>query len=423
MSRSFESGAIYSDQRVSGERVCCIPGKALKTHGADIAFPPGEPWGLMFLCQTTRGPWKFAGKAHGTGNCWEWIAGKWTEHGPTNGTNGFVYDLAGNLHIIAPGPDVNSQGYRRNADGSISDGRLTYGPFHGLSEYSDLGDGLYIGQGDPDHGTPTGVILWDGKNNRLLQAGHSTFLRVDRAGEAVAITFSTPSGCVFLQTTMAELRSLPVVSAKPPEKKPDPPAKPEPPKMPQVPQSEIDRALAALHAVASETGFGPNQPPLPFVRAVAQRLGGKWGLNGKRGNANDPSGDILAFDFAGAQPQLFDVLGDAGGANTPQFSALEYPQSAGAVWLNPGAPPPVQNPGGTPGQGAPPPVEVERPHPSYDAMMALVSDMGSAYREGRGFRAGVVMPPATTAHLVYRFLVEGYTAEALVQDARERGQG
>jgi hypothetical protein len=98
-----------------------------------------------------------------------------------------------------------------------------------------------------------------------------------------------------------------------------------------------------LAMVRLETGFGPNMPPLPYVRAVAQRLGGEWGLNGKRGNPNDPSGDILAYRLPG-QPQLYDVLQDGGGANGVAWQPLEYPQTAGAVWLDPGAPEPQPQP-------------------------------------------------------------------------------
>jgi hypothetical protein len=102
-----------------------------------------------------------------------------------------------------------------------------------------------------------------------------------------------------------------------------------------VPNDEIERAQAMLDQVRDETDFGPFDDPLEYVRTVASRLGGKWGLNGKRGNANDPSRDILAWDIPGYQPQLFDVLIDAGAKNGPDFRALPYPQSAGAVWLAP----------------------------------------------------------------------------------------
>jgi hypothetical protein len=90
-----------------------------------------------------------------------------------------------------------------------------------------------------------------------------------------------------------------------------------------------------LQAVREETGFGEFDAPLPYVAEVARRLGGNWGLNGKRGNAGNPSGDILAYRFEGQQPQLYDVLADSGGENRPTFSALSYPQGAGAVWIDP----------------------------------------------------------------------------------------
>jgi hypothetical protein len=121
--------------------------------------------------------------------------------------------------------------------------------------------------------------------------------------------------------------------------------------MPTVPVAEQQRAQAALASVRSELHFGPNQEPLPYVRAVTSRLGYPWGLNGKRGDANNPSGDILAYDFPGQQPELYDVLGDGGGANSPQFNALPYPQPAGAVFIRvestpeqPPVTPPVQPP-------------------------------------------------------------------------------
>jgi hypothetical protein len=125
------------------------------------------------------------------------------------------------------------------------------------------------------------------------------------------------------------------VVTPPPDIEPPPP----PPEKPMsVPQSEQDRAQAMLATVRAELNFGPNQPPFPYVQRVAQRLGGEWGLNGKRGNPNDPSGDILAYRLPG-QPQLYDVLQDGGGANGVAWQPLEYPQTAGAVWLDPGGVP------------------------------------------------------------------------------------
>lgn len=106
--------------------------------------------------------------------------------------------------------------------------------------------------------------------------------------------------------------------------------------MAYVPPSEQDRAFRMMETVKAETGFGPGQAPFPFVREVARRLGGDWGLNAKRGNVNDPSSDILAFYLGDdVQPQLYDVLVDGGGRNELTWQPLRWPQSAGARWLNP----------------------------------------------------------------------------------------
>lgn len=98
-------------------------------------------------------------------------------------------------------------------------------------------------------------------------------------------------------------------------------------------QSEQDRAFNMMEIVAADMGFGPDDEPLPFIREVARRLGGRWGLNGKRGNATDLSSDVLAWDIPGYPPQLFDVLIDSGGENTLTWQRLRYGQAA--VWIAP----------------------------------------------------------------------------------------
>jgi hypothetical protein len=102
-----------------------------------------------------------------------------------------------------------------------------------------------------------------------------------------------------------------------------------------VPDSEQDRAFDMMRQVAADTGFGRYDEPFPFIRDVARALGGNWGLNGKRGDPNNPSADVLAYNFPGYQPQLFDVLIDSGGKNELTWSALVYPQRYGAVWIAP----------------------------------------------------------------------------------------
>jgi hypothetical protein len=100
-----------------------------------------------------------------------------------------------------------------------------------------------------------------------------------------------------------------------------------------APASEEARARQMLQDVAKEMGFGPGDEALPFIREVAKRLGGRWGLNGKRGNASDPSRDLLAWNMPGTLPQCWDVLQDEGGRNNIVWQAL--PWGGKSVWLAP----------------------------------------------------------------------------------------
>jgi hypothetical protein len=101
-----------------------------------------------------------------------------------------------------------------------------------------------------------------------------------------------------------------------------------------APDSEQARARAMMAQVAAETGFGEGDDQWVFTREVARRLGGRWGMNGKRGNPNDPSGDILAWDIPGFAPQLFDILIASGEENRLAWQPVRY-SPVGAVWLAP----------------------------------------------------------------------------------------
>jgi hypothetical protein len=133
------------------------------------------------------------------------------------------------------------------------------------------------------------------------------------------------------------LRDLAVKAAPPVVVTPIPPPvtpKPEPKPMPTIPDSEIARAKAEIAAHP----LGDNLPDMPWTAERVANLGGRWGLNGKRGDRNNPSHDIFAYrwsDNASDQPILVDVLGDGGGANIEAFQILPWPEPAGAVWIAP----------------------------------------------------------------------------------------
>jgi hypothetical protein len=116
----------------------------------------------------------------------------------------------------------------------------------------------------------------------------------------------------------------------------------------EIPSAQIERAREALRQVREETGFGAGMDPLPYVRTVAERLGYPWGLNGKRSNVNDISRDILAYDVPGQQPILVDVLIDAGGQNGATFDIKNWPEPAGAIFIQVRPPSPFPPPGPEP---------------------------------------------------------------------------
>jgi hypothetical protein len=222
MTHDLIAGAIGGDLWPSGAFVIVIQGSHIETHWGRVAFPPGETYGILYPRCTEAGGFRFVGQAHDVaGVTWEYLNDAWVARGPSNGTQGAIYDLLGGLHLIAPGPGATSQGYRTVVDDGTPAGRLvlgdaTLGPRGGLHEYTDLSDAqdgsLLIGQGS----VPEGVLVNDAGTLRVLALGPCKWIQARRDREAVAITFRNLVGIVPIQTTRAELRALPVAGAPPP---------------------------------------------------------------------------------------------------------------------------------------------------------------------------------------------------------------
>lgn len=62
-----------------------------------------------------------------------------------------------------------------------------------------------------------------------------------------------------------------------------------------------------------------------------------------------------------------------------------------------------------------------KPQPSYDDMASLIDEARAAYRRGVLGRQQDDMPAMTTLHLFYRWAFENFTREALIEEARKRG--
>lgn len=321
-------GGSHGDALPGGHYAVLIAGSHFETHLGPVPLPPGEPWGLMFVRASDVGGFHFAGLSHDATYplIWEWKAGKWSNFAAPVGRG--CYDQTGAYRDTLPA------GYQYCAD----DGRMvprteTYPERNGLNEWTERGS-IVVGQGNVDGG----IRVYAGNVLRRLLDGYYIFVNVNRVGEAVTIcAWNAPTRVVIVDTTMDELAALPLIAVPvtPIPTTPPPPTPKGPTVTPEIPAAEIARAKAEIAAHP----LGENLPDLPWTKERVASLGGRWGLNGKRGNPNDPSHDIFAYrwsDDPSQQPILVDVLGDGGGANVEAFQIQPWPEPAGAVWIAPG---------------------------------------------------------------------------------------
>jgi hypothetical protein len=271
MNRQVVGGAFYGDHLPDGSWVTIVPNVHFLTHIGIVPLPPGEPWGVGYPRCTNVGGFRFAGQAHTTVNpsCWEYNGAWIAYHEPCPGVSPVIYDNNGLLH--RSDGSVGSQGYRYvTPQNVIVSGDATYGPFNGLSQYTDLGDSLWIGQAQDIEA----VLLWDGTHNRLLETGSCTFVRANRAGDAVALAFSRPEGVVLITTSMSELRGLPIWHAPtPPEPTPIPPnpepPKPEPPN-PRPPKPEPPKPQLPYYKVKE---YSPMSSEIVAIKGPGNKFG------------------------------------------------------------------------------------------------------------------------------------------------------
>lgn len=214
-------GAQYADARVPDRAFAVLyPMSHLETSIGRITVPLGdEP--LYHRIPPTGAVW-IAGQAH-FGNCtWFYDGKEWRRFQAACGVSPVIFDLMSHLHISDC--SIGSQGWRYVQRDGTPEGRLvtgdaTYGPFHGLSEFTDLGDDLLLGQGNKAAGCPIdgGAVLRDGAVWRLLEPGACRFIRADRVGDEVSVAlWKEGYGAVVCWLTVAELRGLPLLGPIPP---------------------------------------------------------------------------------------------------------------------------------------------------------------------------------------------------------------
>lgn len=397
MNRRVIPGAWYGDHLPTGEWCAIVPTIGVSSHlGLDPLLPPGEPWGVGFIRCTAVNGFRFAGQAHSTTNpaVWEWDSDDraWEAYPPPAcGVSPVIYDRGGLLHRSDCGPGVGSQGYRYVTDQNvIISGDATYGPWYGLFEYTDLGDGLWIGQAAYDGG---GVQVWDGTTLRQLEPGDCRFVRANRAGDVVALAFTRPEGVVLIQTTMAKLRALPPVTAI--EKVPGPIVN-EPPKEPPV--SATPNRLDIIRAVDAEF---PHLLQLntvaacgEFTERAALRLHASdagFGLLSKQGAEKQHNGHGIDSIIYKSTQQVVDIIGAAGARDDGDPTTVGKPgwsevvKRPGNNWM---APIPVDGGPVAPPVTPPIPVSGGGTVPSFEQAKAALVELNRFYKEDDGLGRG-----------------------------------
>lgn len=313
-----------------------VPGSHVVTHAGQVPLPPQEllanGLGPLYLRATNVGGFKFAGQSHAYGFAWVHDARGWT-HDPriAHGVSGAIFDLAGQL--VLSDPSYGSQGFRFvDAGGRIWTGDETYGhPTLRLSEWTAHGD-ITIGQGWTYAG---GAVAVRGTDRRMLEPGHTTFLRFNRAGDrlAIAIVKLLEQKAVLLWLDAADLATFPLEPEPGPiVPPPDPQPEPEPEPDPEPDQRPLPDAGKAKRIVEEERAkFGPMDLSqlAALMRAIAARLNAEGLAGGPFGVLRKTTGhhceglscDIICAGQGDAQRQ-WDVLEDAdpGGAQTPGWS-------------------------------------------------------------------------------------------------------
>lgn len=239
----------YADATVSGHYAVLVRDSHLETDTGRIELPQGENVLQLRVLDFDGRRW-IAGAGHQSGQAWLHTGDLWRPLGPTFGLHACVFDPRGDVLMCRGGLDSEMKTWERygllsgasrtftqatgaqgirwvRPDGTIITADASYAdPARGLWEYTSFGD-LTIGQG-----AESGCVVRfaDDGRLRLVEPGHTRFVRVDRAGEqfSVALVRQDTREAVIVWLTWDDLHALPVVERWPP-------AKPvtEPPRLPR----------------------------------------------------------------------------------------------------------------------------------------------------------------------------------------------
>lgn len=316
---------------------------------------------------------RIVGQDHDSFSTWYWRGDKWVDLGGNEGiniaafhpSNGDVYvSTKDGLRIFNRegsfkkliGGYIGSNGIRLvKPDGSVVTGDATYANTAiQLGEYTDIGDGVLVGQ----HGFT--LATYANGALRTIAPFDCKFIRVNRVGEDVAIAFANlPSGLNYrVLTTMGELRSLAKVVATPTPPVVVPPPTQEPPKpMPTAPNKiEVVRHVISLHPEINRLKDGERGR---ITDLVVLELGGRpWGRKDRDRDPsnNNNSDDALCFLLNDGSFEIYDILSGGDGSATFDYKGTFRDGQNGffrdvVAGASPGPSPSVPGPGPVVGGG------------------------------------------------------------------------
>jgi hypothetical protein len=224
-----------------------------------------------------------------------------------------IFNRAGEFRELRAGY-IGSLGIRNvRPNGSIITGDETESVHLGLNEYTDLGDGCLIGQGNEG-----GVRCWIDGGLREIVGGAAFFVRVNRVNDDLAICFPVGHRNCRVLTTMGELRRLPLVATAT-----VPPPLPSPPievPMPVAPvKFDVVKRVIADHPEINRLEEGTRGR---ITELVVIALGGRpWGRKDRDQNPdnNNNSDDALCYLLPDGSFEIYDILSGADGSGQWDF--------------------------------------------------------------------------------------------------------
>jgi hypothetical protein len=348
MRRIEFGGGTYADALTDGRFAVAMADRFI-TNAREVPFPPSGGV-LHHRVGIIDGTFCIAGQGHNDGLAWLWSGDVWRPLGTSYGTSVAAFGPVGvyvstpnavdNIKIFningeqigAISKDVGARGIAAiTGEGIAPDDVKAVDKWYGhggLAEYTDVGDGVLIGQG-ANGGL---VIKHDSGQPSIIEPGHVEFCRAsDDSGQVfVASAWKTQERkAVICWFDRRDLLSMPRVQPLIDPPPPPPPPDPEPEPKPVIPDHfHVVSAINDAHPHLLAKNDHESVKEFYWRAAWALHLHDpRWGMlsksGGETGHEIDGAGRVA--EDAVAYKDVTPIVDIIAGANNP-------PHRAGATW-------------------------------------------------------------------------------------------